>query len=94
MRKTNILRKIIKAKHDINNLIFDEFLNYCKNHNIKQQCFYSKENKQKLNNTIFDFIITNLKEWEKNPNDKNANDVNNYITKYLTNIYDLDTLPF
>lgn len=94
MNKKDILTKMIDIKHKINDLIFEEFWSYCKSQGINQQSFYNKENKQKLNDTIYNFILKNMIKWEKNKNDINTNSENAYIMKYLTDLYDLESLPF
>lgn len=88
----DILTKMIKIKHNTNDLIFDEFWKYCKNNGIKQQDFYNAENKQKLINTIYNFIDFNFKQWSKNKNQIHVKDESRYIKEYLINLYNLDTL--
>lgn len=90
----DILTKMIKTKHKINDIIFEEFWNYCKSQGINQQCFYAKENKQKLIDTIYDFIELNYKKWKENQNQIHVKNESRYIREYLENLYNLDILPF
>ena len=94
MNKKDILTKMIDIKHKTNDLIFEEFWSYCKSQGINQQSFYNKENKQKLRDTIYDFINFNYQKWIKKPNNIHAKEESRYIMKYLTDLYDLESLPF